>query len=258
MTSQVEFKMRRLIKDLLKNQGGTYEDLAPVLSLSTSGVKRLMTRGELTVDRLEKISSWFGLTLTDFFKALESYQHERYEFSKAQEKVLASNPKALYVFLLLGANLPLEHVRERSNLPKKSIFKILRELDHVNLIELGANEHIRLLARGPYRPIKGGIFEKRYHSLRLSKIKDLISQPNEDQTLKIPFELYASEKFLNQMKKDMESLFDKYSALSRIEHLTQNPNDIRPISGIFLIKPFDLTASMLNLNEKKRTTAKTE
>ena len=53
------------LKRLIRQKGHTYADAASVLGLSLASVKRLFSRGELSLARLEQLSNWLEVDIAD-------------------------------------------------------------------------------------------------------------------------------------------------------------------------------------------------
>lgn len=240
MNSEVlNSQIRHLIKQLLKKQGGTYTGLAEALNLSVPAVKKFMRSGEFSVARLERISDWFGLSLTEFLESAKKINFQPFHFTEEQETLFVQEPFCIYVLFLLGARLSLIDVAQRCQLTSRDFQKILAALDKAKLIEMGPGENVRVIARGPYEWIPGGEMEKKFLPKYLENVKSLISSHPVKGTMQIPFELYLSDRQTKLMQSEMLDLYEKYRKLSRIDHEITPSGELWPVTGLFLLGPYD-------------------
>lgn len=246
MQNQSVTQIRILVKKLLKKQGLGYADLAKELNLSLAAVKKLMSQGDFTVSRLERLAKLFEFTLFEFMTIANKSAIEPYEFSQMQEEVFVKNPRALHFLLLLGAGFSLNEVSKRLRLTVSQVNSFLFLLDKVNAIELKLGTKHRLLARGPFKMRPTGILRSKYFHRFTKHLISLVEQKPAKEALQIPFELYLSRQLFQSFKADLTALYERYRSLSRIDHEINASADIEPISGLFLLKPYDSWGAVLN------------
>ncbi|MES2854716.1 MAG: hypothetical protein V4692_02580, partial [Bdellovibrionota bacterium] len=163
-----------------------------------------------------------------------------FKFTDAQEDIFATHPKSLYLLLLLGAGIPVSEAGERMGISDEELEKCLYSLDRVNAIELGSEGKVRILARGPYQWNAGGPLHQKYQKKYLSLLSDLAIAPTKENAMKIAFELYLSDRLLEQMQKELKTVYEKYRSLSRLEHEIEDSKKIWPAAGMILVTRFDL------------------
>lgn len=239
MKTPTSSQIRSTLKRLLKKQNGSYSDLARILNLSVPAVKRFMNRGEISVERLESIVSWFGLSLIEFLQIAQNTTFNTFEFSQDQEAALSKNPQALYILLLIGAGYPSGQLAKASGLSKSSIEQSLLLLDKIGLIEFSTGDKVRVLARGPFKMLKTGPLRQRVYPNFLKQLAGLISELPAPETLQLPFELYVSDEMYEAMKHDLQGLLQKYSRASRVNHELNETSLPRPASGMLLLTRVD-------------------
>jgi DNA-binding Xre family transcriptional regulator len=132
------------LKQLLRAQGKTYADVAAYLQLSEASVKRLLSKGDLTLARLEKICQMLDMELTDFF---------RYQLSKTplityltteQEEVIVSDPLLLLIVLCVISEYTFDAILNEYRLTEHQCIQKLALLDKFKIIELLPNNRIKL------------------------------------------------------------------------------------------------------------------
>jgi len=53
------------LKKIMRSRGRTYAQAARVLELSEASIKRLISRSELSLERLESLCDWLGVEIAD-------------------------------------------------------------------------------------------------------------------------------------------------------------------------------------------------
>lgn len=136
--------LRDAIKRQLKARGMTYAGLARALGVSEPTVKRQLSRGGITLERLERICDALD---TDFAELARATGRERALPSRlemAQERLLAEEPHLMLVFHLLCNDWSPVEIRERHGIDVPGMTLLLARLDRHGLIELLPGERVRL------------------------------------------------------------------------------------------------------------------
>lgn len=133
------------LKSTMKIRGVTYKDVAAILELSESSVKRLFSTKSLSFDRLELICEHFEISLSEVFKRAElEGQDSEASMSVEQESALASSPELLSLYALLYSGLKSSEILKAYDINKVRLERLLLKLDKLGLIELHANNRVKL------------------------------------------------------------------------------------------------------------------
>lgn len=136
------------LKKCLRQRAVTYADVAPVLGLSESSVKRLFARKDLSIDRVDRICGLLKLELTDLFELMHAAESRIVELTDAQERTLVGDPKLLLVGILAISYWTAADMLETFRLSKTELVRLLVRLDRMGLIDLLPDNRIRMrLAR---------------------------------------------------------------------------------------------------------------
>jgi DNA-binding Xre family transcriptional regulator len=148
------------LKSLLKAKGLTYRQLGQSLALSEASVKRLFSRGTLTVERLEAICAVLGISLHDLTRLAATAPNPKgMVFSLPQEEGLARDPKLFaYYYLLVGGLRPAGIVAD-FRFSEAESRRFVHALDKLRLVELLPGDRVKLtlspdaewLPHGPLR-----------------------------------------------------------------------------------------------------------
>ena len=139
------------IKRLLKTRGLKYEDVATELGMSLSGVKKLLSGTDISIDRLSKIGDIMGLSLSEVVLYCESPHIEEVTLSERQEQSLIKNKILFRVYWRLGfEHLSQEAVMKMEKLTLKEWNSLIRKLENLDLV-VSTSTGIRLMHPGLVR-----------------------------------------------------------------------------------------------------------
>jgi transcriptional regulator with XRE-family HTH domain len=140
------------LKRALKNKQWNYKQVAEVLHVSESSVKRLLSNKKISLDRIEKICDATGISFADVCKLAEWQDEDPYlVLSLEQEKILSENPRLLHYFTLLTDGYKPPKIEKEYQIPQVESKKFLYTLDKCNLIELHPKDKVKLIKNGLFR-----------------------------------------------------------------------------------------------------------
>lgn len=152
------------LKKYLKQKGITYAQLAAQLGLSEASVKRLFSESSFTLKRLESICGVLELDFYELARLARGQSELAAELSEAQETALAADARLLSVFYLLLSQWHPDEIRRQFDISEAELVKLLVQLDRLRLIELRANNRIRLLTHTTLQWRIGGPIRKLYQT----------------------------------------------------------------------------------------------
>ncbi|HRQ64090.1 MAG TPA: helix-turn-helix transcriptional regulator [Xanthomonadaceae bacterium] len=150
------------LKRQMRARGRTYAQAAPVLGLSEASVKRLFSRAELSIDRLERLCDWLHLDVAELVQQSAAAAPLVTMLSPDQERELLRDPS-----LLLTAYLVLNHWDEAAilaafRLDKRHLEGHLLRLARLGLIELAPFGRIRLRTARNFAWRKDGPIQRHF------------------------------------------------------------------------------------------------
>ena len=133
------------LKLQLKLQGKTYRDVALALGLSEPSVKRLLTSGRLTLERLIQLSNLLGFSLAELtHEAVAGSEARMRSLSVAQERELVSDTKLLLVAVCAFNHWTMKDILTIYQLSEAECLQRLLRLDRLRFITLLPGNRIRL------------------------------------------------------------------------------------------------------------------
>lgn len=125
------------LKRLLKEKGINYKELGRKLKLSESSVKKVLTAQDCSLSRLNELCAAVGVSLPDLMAEIKEEAPRSFRFTSKQENFLLANRKCFLVYWkLVYEEWPLPEIRQKYHFTEAALFKILRSLDQIGLIEL--------------------------------------------------------------------------------------------------------------------------
>ena len=134
MTTSID--LVQLLKRELKQAGFTYADLARELRMSESSVKRMLSRGDLTLKRVDDILRVLKLDLADLARTMAAEQVLPQELTHAQEKAVVADRKLLLVAICCQSEWTFQQIVDAYLLTPAEAVRCLTRLDRIGLIEL--------------------------------------------------------------------------------------------------------------------------
>ncbi len=133
------------LKQALKAQRLSYQQVARHLGLSLSSVKRLFSTGTFTLQRLEAVCDLAGLDLFELARQAEARRLRVASLTVAQEQALVADPMLLLTAICVLNRWRFGQIVERYRISEMQLVRLLARLDRMGLIELLPGNRIKLL-----------------------------------------------------------------------------------------------------------------
>jgi len=133
------------LKHELKAQGVTYAALARDLGMSEAGVKRMFSRKDFTLKRLDRVLELAGLELAELARFLERRERLVSRLTPEQEKAIIADKKIMLVALRVLNQWPFEKIIRTYTLSEAECVRLFARLDRLGIIRLLPGNRYRLL-----------------------------------------------------------------------------------------------------------------
>ena len=151
------------LKQALREKGYTYAAVAAKLGLSLASVKRLFSRGDFSLQRVDQICELLDMGLWDILERAQERAAPTNPLTLTQEQEIVSDPKLFLVtWLVLNRNHLEEIVRSYRFTPAE-VLRYLIRLDRLKVIELQPGNRVRLLVSRHFTWRTGGPVQKYIH-----------------------------------------------------------------------------------------------
>lgn len=131
------------LKRVLKARGLTYADIAARLGLSEASVKRIFSRRDFTLARLDEICRLAEVDFAELARAASEEKAGAEQLSLEQEAAIVSDPKLLLVALCAVGNWTFDEIAANYGLSKAELTRMLVRLDRLRIVELAPGNRIR-------------------------------------------------------------------------------------------------------------------
>jgi DNA-binding Xre family transcriptional regulator len=148
------------LKRELRARQLTYAQVATHLAMSEASVKRMFSRNEFTLERIDAICAFLGVEFSDVARNVSGPEAVVSRLSEQQEKELVADPRLMLVALCTLSQMPFDKIVATYDLSDAECVKLLIRLDKLKFIELLPNNRIRLLASRAFAWIPDGPIQR--------------------------------------------------------------------------------------------------
>lgn len=148
------------LKRELRARQLTYAQVAKHLQMSEASVKRMFSRNEFTLERIDAICAFLGVEFSDVARTVAGPEAVISRLTEEQEKELVADPKLMLVALCTLSQMPFEKIVGTYELTEAECVKLLVRLDRLKFIELLPNNRIRLLVSRAFAWIPDGPIQR--------------------------------------------------------------------------------------------------
>ena len=182
MDEQLSFEICKLVKRELKRCNISYRALAAELDISEISIKRLLNSSQpLSIQRLVAIANLTDMPLSKLLAEAEENIAAIPVFSKQQDDAFFENPALFSFWSELAEDITVQCIQEKHKLNDASVHLYLRQLENLNLIEIGSNNKYKLLLPKETAFVKGASYPIYFKSQVLNGLQErVINLPESD------------------------------------------------------------------------------
>lgn len=144
------------LKRELRARNITYAAVAKRLEMSEASVKRMLSRKEFSLSRLDAICELAGIEASDLARGLGAHDAVISQLTYEQEKEFVADHKLMLVALCVLNHWSFERIVSVYELDAAECTRLLARLDRLKFIELMPNNRIRLLVSRAFAWIPDG------------------------------------------------------------------------------------------------------
>jgi transcriptional regulator with XRE-family HTH domain len=148
------------LKRELRARNITYAAVAKHLAMSEASVKRMFSRKEFTLSRLDAICEAAGMEFSDLARGLAAQDAVIEQLSYEQEKEFVENHRLMAVALATLNHWTFDEIVSFYDIDAPECTRLLARLDRLKFIELMPNNRIRLLVSRAFTWIPDGPIQR--------------------------------------------------------------------------------------------------
>lgn len=134
-----------VLKRELRSRGITYARVARELRLSEASVKRMFSRRNFSLKRLDQVCQLANSEFSDIARALHQEENLISRLSHEQEQEIVSNPRLFLVAVCALNYVGFDQIVATYDISRPECIQLLARLDRLGFIRLLPNNRIRLL-----------------------------------------------------------------------------------------------------------------
>lgn len=139
------------LKRELKTARMSYADLAVALGLAESSVKRMLSRGDMPLSRIDAICRALKLDFADLARRVADAQPLLAQLTAEQERAVVADKKLLLVAICVLSQWTLEQIVASYRVTEAECIGYLAQLDRIGIIELRPLNRYRLKLAKTFR-----------------------------------------------------------------------------------------------------------
>jgi hypothetical protein len=151
------------LKRALRERGLNYAAVARALGVSLATVKRLLARGELSLQRVEVICELVGLSLREILERAQEHSAPTNQLTLTQEREIVADPRLFLVTWLVLNRVPFEEIVRGYRLTERETLRYFIRLDRLKVLELQPQNRVRLLVSRRFSWRAGGPVQRYIH-----------------------------------------------------------------------------------------------
>jgi transcriptional regulator with XRE-family HTH domain len=228
------------LREVLKAKGFTYAALAKKLGVSEVTIKRWFTGKGGTLKDIFAICEAIGISFHDLSALAKEEEEIDYILSTNQEKLFAKDPGLFGFFKRLHAGENPKILAKIWKLDSSKLFKILRRLESVDLLEVLPGNQVRLKTRGTIRYSHQGPLAQAILRPQISQYLDHIDRflKNKDVCLHSA-EVELSENHIKEFVAEIHQLGAKYRARAARDKNLLPQKKLKPVRWLFAFAPYE-------------------
>jgi transcriptional regulator with XRE-family HTH domain len=133
------------VKAALRARGVTYAELAKRIGLSEASVKRVLSRGTLSLHRLEQICDAIGTNVPEMAQLTRATERTE-TLTLEQEKALAADPRLLACYHLIANGRSHREIERELHLSQRALPQWLARLKALRLVTLSSKTRAQVTA----------------------------------------------------------------------------------------------------------------
>lgn len=153
-----------VLKRELRSRGITYANLALHLELSEASVKRMFSRRDFTLKRLDEICRYAQLEFSELARAVVRDETLITHLTPEQEKEIVSDRKLFLVAVCALNHVTFDQIVETYEISSAECVKLLTRLDHLKFIELLPGNRIKLLVSRTFAWLPDGPIQRFFNN----------------------------------------------------------------------------------------------
>jgi transcriptional regulator with XRE-family HTH domain len=200
------------IKRTLKERDITYAQVARHMKLSLPSVKRLLSTGDLSLERLDQICELLGMEASELIEQMRQREATVTRLTNAQEREIIADPRLFFITWLVLNRWRIEDIVAAYKFTLAEVERYLIKLDRLKIIELQPGNRARLRVNSNLSWQPGGPMWRYVHQ---NLLKEFFASDFQDS--RAEFRFYGSimsEATMQQIKRTIQNALRECAELA--------------------------------------------
>ena len=224
------------LKRELKARGITYARVADALDLSEASVKRMFSRRDFTLQRLDAICACAQIELTDLARGLDPDDRLLGELTEKQEAALVADPITFLAAISTLNGASFDDLLVDYRVEAAVLTKAFVKLDRLGFIRLAPNNRYRLLVARTFRWLPGGPIQRYFKQNAASYFDCAFDGPHEFMVL---LNARLSKAHAAALVERLERVARDFSE-QHVDDARLPPSQRHPVSLLLATRPWQL------------------
>jgi DNA-binding Xre family transcriptional regulator len=145
-----------VLKKELKAANMTYLDLGLELGMAESSVKRMLSKGDMPLSRVDAICRALKIDFADLARSVADAQPMLVRLSREQESMVVADKKLLVVAICVMSQWTMEQILSSYKITETECIASMAQLDRIGIIELRPLNRYRLRLAKAFRWLPHG------------------------------------------------------------------------------------------------------
>jgi hypothetical protein len=167
------------MKQALKAQGLTYAKVAKGLGMSETSVKRMFSRCDFPLKRLDRLLDLAGIELEELTRGFKPRDKLLARLTPQQERTLAADTKLMLVAIAVMNRLTLQKIASRYAISEPECIRLLVRLDRLGIIRLLPGNRVRVLLAQSFTWLPDGPMDQFFKSQRSDFLQSRFDRQDE-------------------------------------------------------------------------------
>ncbi|WP_432460711.1 helix-turn-helix domain-containing protein [Agarivorans sp. QJM3NY_25] len=231
-------QIRDTLKQVFKQQGFTYKDVAQRLHMSEANIKRMFSTNSFSLERLEAMCHIVDLNLIDLFLLADQEKDKLSQLTREQEQELMDDHKLLLVAVCVRDGWSFDEIISRYQIDQHQCIRLMARLDKLKMIQLLPNNAYKLLIAQDFKWISNGPLERFMEQQVLNEFMN--SRFEDDDSFRFYLRGHYSPSSIEIIRRKLNQLTKEAAALNQQD--ASLPLDKRRHTGLLLaMRPWEIS-----------------
>lgn len=226
------------LRQALKSHGYTYSKLGEALGVSELTVKRLFRDKDCKMSRLIEICSVIGLSFSDLVSMQERIHSSAQYLPVKVEEEIAKQPDLFACLILLISHISPQKIAQEYGLSDSQLYRYLRELEKLDVLEVLENNQIRFSVSLPIRLRFNGPLGEQIKQANKNFISHCITNNSDPE-----YTFFAGSRLMRpssiaQLQEQFAQLQKDYDYLATQDQMFFGSEDLQLYKAVYGLGPF--------------------